>query len=421
MTPQATDVRSYLRWLVATVLLASSGIAALVMLVDPYGLHHHAFERAGFNLIKPALAHYQNEIKLSHALALKPDILILGNSRAEIGFDPEGDALSGTSAYNLAIAGTGISVARGQLEYLDRIGRRPKLVVLGLEFLDFIVPPGSQSGIAAPGPPVAMVTHPIERGFWRFDSVFSIAALQDALRTMAIQRADDPQTMTARGFNPLNEYRALARSEGYYPIFRQRAEENAANYLKKAQGSTGSGDFAQLDAILALAAKSGIEIKLIVYPYHAQTLALFEASGLWPAFEQWKERLAAQSGAWQQRFPAARIALFDFSGYSAYACERIPARDDHQSIPKWYWEGGHFKKALGELILTRLQSNRAGALQELPGSVFGIKLEPENAAANRRRIAQERASCLRAYPALFEESANLVAAARKSSEQARGQ
>jgi hypothetical protein len=219
--------------------------------------------------------------------------------------------------------------------------------------------------------------------------------------------------MTARGFNPLNEYRALARTEGYYRLFRQRAEENAATYVKKARGSVDVGDFAHLDAILALAARSHIDIKLVIYPYHAQTLALFEASGLWPAFEQWKQHVATQAAATKQRDPSARVALVDFSGYSSTACERIPAPADFSSVTTWYWEGGHFKKTLGEAMLANLLPSETP--RKLMAKRFGFALEPGNADANAHRIGLERARCLRDYPALFDESASLVTMARAAS------
>jgi hypothetical protein len=206
----------------------------------------------------------------------------------------------------------------------------------------------------------------------------------------------------------------MARSEGYYALFRQRAQENARVYLRKAKGRPSAADAAHLAAILQLAARSGIAVKLVIYPYHAQILAypyhaqilaLFEESGLWPAFEAWKRQLTGMVAALRQDHPTARLELFDFSGYSALHCERIPAKADRLADTRWYWEGGHFKKALGERVLERLLSDAPG------DSAFGFRLEADTAAANRRRIVAERQQCLRDYPALFQESAALVAAA----------
>lgn len=412
MVQEVRNFRSYLRWLVATLLVAIVGAVGLVIGIDPYGLYGLVPPRAGFNVVKPSLARYQDEIKLTHAVALRPDVLILGNSRAEIGFDPEGPVLSraGVSAYNLAIPGIGIAASRSQVEHLHRIGTKPRLFVLGLEFLDFIDDPVRPASLAVPN--VQQGKHPVEKRFWRFDCLFSLTSLKDAFRTLMIQRETEPETMTARGFNPLQQYRSLVRNEGYYALFNQKAKENAKMYLRKARGTASSTDFSHLRAILELAAQSGIEIKLVVYPYHGQVLALFESAGLWPVFEDWKLQVTREVSALRQHYPAARVKLFDFSGYSPHSCERIPAKGDRKTETRWYWEGGHFKKELGEIVLDRILSGAGEDSLELSGTGFGRELEQRSVPANQQRIAAERISCLNAYPELFEESANLVAALR---------
>lgn len=412
MVREVRNFQRYLRWLVATVLIAIVSTVGLVVAIDPYGLYNLVPPREGFNLVKPNLSRYQDEIKLTHAITLRPDVLILGNSRAEIGFDPEGSVLShaGVSAYNLAIPGTGIVVSRRQVEYLDRIGINPKLLIIGLEFLDFIDDPERPTSLVVSSDQQGK--HPIENRFWRFDCLYSLTSVKDALRTLIIQREKESQTITARGFNPLQQYRALVRNEGYYAIFNQKAKENAKMYLRKARGTRSNADFVHLRAVLELAARSGIEVKLVVYPYHGQVLALFESSGLWPVFDDWKLQVTREITVLRQRFPSASIKFFDFSGYSSQSCERIPTAGDRKTETRWYWEGGHFKKELGEMMMKRILSGPGNDSAELSGSRFGAELEQQNVPANRQRIVEERTRCLRAYPELFEDSANLIAASK---------
>lgn len=414
--------RRYLRRLLLLPALGACAVMGLVWLIDPYGLYGHAGGRAGWNAVKPALSRYQDEIKLSHALVQAPAVVILGNSRAEIGLDPDGPALAALRverrmpAYNLAISGSGIAVAHGQLDYLVRTGRPPRMVIVGVEFLDFIDAPERLTAAPPaprPGRAPSVPRHPVEARFWRFDSLFSLTALEDALRTLRIQHAEDAETMTPRGYNPLNEYRAMARREGYAALFRQRAQENARVYLRKAAGRPSAEDAAHLRAMLALAARAGVEVKLLIYPYHAQILALFEASGLWPAFVAWKAGLLDAVVQARRDVPAARIALYDFSGYGPYNCETIPAPRERPGVTRWYWEGGHFKGALGEQVLERvLDDPPATDAAARAGQAFGMRLEPGGLAEDQVRIAAERAACLRAYPALFADSTALVAAVR---------
>jgi hypothetical protein len=162
----------------------------------------------------------------------------------------------------------------------------------------------------------------------------------------------------------------------------------------------------------------GVDIHLVIYAYHAQILALFEQSGLWPRFEAWKDILIEEVAAARQRYPQAHIALHDFSGYGYFNCERIPDAGE-RSNTKWYWEAGHLKSSLGELIMQRMlnpalvpaQLNEA---ERQAYQNFGATLEQGTRAANRQRIASERDSCSAANPHLFEDMQLLVASARQN-------
>jgi hypothetical protein len=401
----------FLRGFATSLVTGIVMIIAFVVILDPYD-QYRVVILPGFNLVKPSLTRYQSEIKLTHAAEIHPAALIYGNSRAEIGFDPEAPVFvrHGLSAYNLAIPGTGIFNVRSQAEYLHQVGIKPKVVIVGLEFLDFLE---IQQVATAPSPhPVA--EHPVTRWFWRFDSLFSLTSLKDAIRTLYLQHDNEAETMTSRGFNPFKNYESLARREGYFALFQQRAQENTKIFFRKAKDSLSQTDFDHLHAILDLAAESGSDVTLVIYPYHAQILALFEKTGLAPAFEEWKDLLIQQVSAARQRHPGARIALFDFSGYNSYNCEKIPAKGDRMSAPHWYWEAGHFKKQLGDIVLESIFSGPVNpGLIPYDGSgtleKFGFRLEESNRILNIQRIRLERLECVRYYPELFAEVAALVA------------
>ena len=78
---------------------------------------------------------------------------------------------------------------------------------------------------------------------------------------------------------------------------------------------------------------------------------LFELTGLWPAYEDWKRELV-------RRVDAARgtmdIELWDFTGFSPYTEERVPRPGDTRTELQWYWEAGHFKKSLGDQMLVNM-------------------------------------------------------------------
>lgn len=399
----------FARWLAVTVCLGGLVCAGFVLLVDPYGLYN-IFNRAGINAVKPQPKRHINEIKLTQAHRLNPNAVILGNSRAEIGFDPESPALAkrGYSTYNLAIQGSSITNARMQMEYLRRENHRLKLVLLGIDFINFIG--ASRLSATVPTTPESKASFGIDRWFWRFDSLFSMASVKDSAKTLFIQSNNETETITARGFNPLKQYRRLVRQEGYFALFQQRANENTKTFLAKAQGGLDDASFAELRRILALATDLGSEAVIVVYPYHAQILALFEQTGLWPAFEEWKQRVLAEIDTARRLYPNLRVHLWDFSGYGPYQCEKIPAKGDLSHATEWYWEAGHFKSGLGDIVLEQALSETSGTSVRPD---FGMLLDKTSSELNRRRIAEERAACANAYPQLFSDAVAMVLASRR--------
>ncbi len=411
----SSNSSSFLREFTISLVTGIVMMIAFVVTVDPYD-QYRIVALPGFNLVKPGLTRYQSEIKLTHAAQIHANALIYGHSRAEVGFDPEAPVFTrqGLSAYNLAIPGTGILNARKQAEYLYQAGIKPRVVIIGVEFLDFLEVHQAPAVAALPAHPADDNRHSITGWFWHFDSLFSLASLKDAIRTLYLQRDNEAETMTSRGFNPLKEYGPIVRNEGYFTLFRQRAQENTRTYLRKTKGSLSRTDFGHLRAILDLAAESGSDVTLIIYPYHAQILAIFEEVGLAHTFEEWKNLLIHEVSAARLRHPGARIALFDFSGYSSYNCEKIPAKGDRVSATRWYWEAGHFKKQLGDIVLESIFSRSTGSAQAVhdglktPGK-FGFQLEESNRTQNIQRIDLERSECMQSYPELFTEVAALVA------------
>lgn len=411
------NYQRYLYWLFVITITGSLVVAIFVLIVDPYR-QYNIVQYGGFNVIKPTLERYQNEIKLSQVKRLRPDVLILGNSRAEIGFDPDASVFNqkGLSAYNLSIPGIGIETVYQQLLYLTKNDINPKLIILGLEFLDFIDLPSQQEINAFINPSQHFVEQQskIESWFWQFDSTFSLASIRDAFRTLTIQNNDEAAIITFRGFNPLNEYKPIARTEGYYRLFQQRAQENVRVYLKKAQGLVSPIGLNYLQAIFNLVEENNSKIFLVIYPYHAQILALFEETNLWPLFDQWKHLVVNELSNFNQ--PSTQIVLYDYSGYSLYHCERIPPIGDLFSTTRWYWEAGHFKKELGDIILEEILGDNETTLSKAMSlnysqTSFGIRLLDQNSVGlNHNRIIQQRSMCESNYPELFADAAILARA-----------
>ena len=78
----------FLSWTSAIIVIGAAMVMTLVFVVDPYRIYRF-IDQPGFNHIKPAVGRYQEEIKITGARTIKANAFILGNSRAEIGFNPD--------------------------------------------------------------------------------------------------------------------------------------------------------------------------------------------------------------------------------------------------------------------------------------------------------------------------------------------
>ena len=115
--------------------------AAINLVIDPYGTFR-LFDVPRLNRIKPYPDHDLAIVK-DHALRhVAPQALILGNSRAEVGFDPEYPAWRRAgygSVYNAAVAGAGPATAGKLLRRALQADRPPRFVLLGVDFFDFLL------------------------------------------------------------------------------------------------------------------------------------------------------------------------------------------------------------------------------------------------------------------------------------------
>jgi len=356
--------RHYLFWMLATMLATVGLCGAFNAFIDPLGIFGSP-RISGLNATKPYLDHHRDLTRWEATRQLCPTAGIFGNSRAEIGFDPEHPAFEqlGLVAFNHAIPGTSINTALRQLRWLQDIGCSPKVIILGVEFFDFLGSPPAPS-TASPLPAAPRIDATVLG-----ETVFSVTALRDSVTTIAIQYNRYPATLTSRGFNPLLNYIPEVERNGHYALFRQRAIENLKNWSKKspyiypAEGKR-SVDHAGLEAFLHSATESRSTVHLVIYPYHGQLRLMMERADLGQIFSDWKALILKAAN--QTPAGTNAVKVWDFSRLNATTMEPIPAPNDRRTQLAHYWEAGHFKKALGDQLLDQI-------LLDHPG--FGIVLD----------------------------------------------
>lgn len=364
--------------MLATVAVLVTAVAAFNVLLDPLGVF--ASPRiSGLNAIKPYLDHHRELARMTGARRVCAEAGIFGNSRATVGFDPESPALAarGLSAFNHAIAGTNASSSYRQFLWLKSAHCFPGTIILGVEFFDFLggTPPRELPTLQTDPPPA------VDTRFLA-ETLLTLTGLRDSVATLLLQRSSHPARITDRGFIPLDDYIPIAAREGYYGLFRQRAEQSVrrwserARHLSPAEG--GQSDDA-LSAILDAAREAGSTTYIVIYPYHAEIRLIIERLGMAELFADWKRLIVAN--AERHGGLAGKIEVWDFSGLAPETLEKIPEKGDRKTQLAFYWEAGHFKKALGDLVLARLLGRHGE---------FGIRIDSENIdswlAEDRRRI-----------------------------------
>lgn len=398
-TSSSDDAGRFLGWAAATLVAALTLAAIVNAVVDPYRVFG-LIGVAGFNAHKPRAMERGYLSKLAGVNRLRPHRVIVGNSRAEVGLDPaspaSGDALVN---YNAAQPGTGPDTALAFLRDAQAQGTLEQGII-GVDFVDFLV--GASPSDAPSGESVPMVADPRAHSSGpprldlatRLSLLFSLDALRDSAWTVAAQHSDSTPDITALGFNPMRDYAAMAKRDGYGAFFLQRDRENAASYLRAPKsifepGMQSSPEWRAIDEMAALCRQLERGCTFVIYPYHAHILELFRLTGLSDLFGEWKaeltRRLLVAAARADASVPDPKLTLWDFSGYNRYSCETVPAVGDRSHVVRWYWEAGHFKRELGDVMIARM-TGRGGA-------DFGtrIPIEPGSADPVRlSRVAEDR-------------------------------
>lgn len=343
-------MKRYLASFALAALLTIAATAALAWIVNPYAYWDSPVVE-GINRFRPSSGKHIAVVKQRQYVRVEPVTLVAGNSRVDVGIDPGSSAWPEhlRPVYNMGLPGKGTAAV---VTEIDRalFEHSPRAIFLGVEFLDFLTTEAEWRTPAKPeeihAPTVSEVA--------KVDAkvLLSIDALTDSLAALFEQHKRYPANITSNGFNGLGEYKAIVGSEGHAALFGQRNRENIAAYLagpKRVQwpGPGQNRNMAALERLAKRAKNEGIVLALFTYPYHVDLLLSFEKAGLWPAYEQWMREMAAFGDR-------TGVPVYVFSRIDDLTTEAVPPAGDHRTHMRWYWEGGHFKAALGDQVIRHM-------------------------------------------------------------------
>ena len=384
-------------------LLLTAG--ACNLLVDPFWLFDSPRLR-GFNADKSQYPLHTRMEKAARVRQLKPAGLVLGTSRAEFGLDPRhpGWPAEAQPVYNLALSSGTIEEALRYLQHAQAI-HPLKRVVLGADLIMF------------------NARHPVGEGFredrlaerdsllpapgWindLFTSLFSFDALEASLETIRQQGEGGYVPYRSDGFRePGVNWRRIQAAGGHWAAL----VSNIRNSLTAEDGLTrfrigdpAKGEYPPLDRfreLLRFCVREEISVTVVISPLHALKQEVIYRLGLWDEFEFWKRELTYAVSAYaDQEGTQTTVELLDFSGYNPITTEPFPPPGDRSTRMRWYWEGSHYRKRTGDLVLDRVFGRDTDP--ELTASGFGVRLTAEGIDAHLAQIRRQRAAYLAAQP-----------------------
>ena len=205
-------MRRYLTfWLALTGCLILL-VGAINLVVDPYGLFR-LVEKPGFNSVKPKSGVHGGMVKAYQVLRVQPHGLILGNSRAEVGFDPTSAAWPDKAqpVFNLALPGTG---TRTSLQYLQHVlasvqagkANKPEVVVWGVDLMDFLLDASVSPGLLNKIPQDRRLLNDpfasrnpgrvVQQMRDYAEATFTLGAFQDSVQTVMSQQDEYAEDLT---------------------------------------------------------------------------------------------------------------------------------------------------------------------------------------------------------------------------------
>lgn len=341
-----TETRSK-RYLVSTLglMLALTAVLALTnFAVDPYGIYREWEEGDVF----PASGTYERLHKTERIKRVKPDVLILGTSRANIGIDPDEEFFPGLTPYNAGASAATIREHRLMLEYAYRV-RPLKKVVLSLDLLSFNTKRPDNRHFkehrVAPG-----ALSPQNSFFNTYGTIFSFDTLTVVAKHLryveSIHRQSYPE---ANGHKQNDKAAWIAKKRGVHSFFRLSPNSHMypENFSYAYSDTPGDTTFQDFRAILEFCAEKNIELYIYIGPMHKIHLDMFVDHGMQDIRENWKKKLVEIARPFG-------VPLWDFSTYHDIAMEPLPPEDDTETQMRWFWDTDHYKTEAGDIVMRKI-------------------------------------------------------------------
>jgi hypothetical protein len=333
-------------------------LLALVALInwftDPYGMQWSP-SLEGVNAQKTEAENRGRLIKPLRVAEVTPEILLVGNSRVEIGIPAESEAFAGKSVYNLGLPGVTIDIqlrnANTQLKTNPHLQR----LILTLDFRNFLFNYSKIQNLDDLAQHYAPQDSNFEDKVTFYSSIlFSLDSLNSGVKTLFKQGSLNNDISFA-GTNSAGTYQAVIKNEGLNVLVGHQLSELHKKLLRSHVSYQGKA-FQQnygielLDTFLTEHSDNQVRISLMINPYHYSYLHVLKETGHWQNFLNWKEELALLADKHK------RIEFYDFSLFNQYTTEIMNLNTPRKPM-NWFWEPAHYRPEYGDMILNAMDNN----------------------------------------------------------------
>jgi len=358
------------------VALGLAGVLFLVVVsinyfADPIGIYHPPLIK-GFNDSSPAATAYARIEKTEAIKRLKPDAIIIGSSRADIGLDPRPEYFPGMTPYNAGLSAATIHENRMMLEFAQAV-HPLKEAVITLDFFSF---DGHrlENKQFEPERLTPQALTPLHSFFYTYGTIVSFDTLIASFKNIRyLKHLDRHAYSEPNGHKINNDVVDNIAAHGAAHMFDAPPadrEISVDDFSFDYAGGQDNSVFNHLEAMLDFARQNKIKVVLLLSPVHEGYMKHIEEQGRGALAEEWKKRVTEIVRANAARYGEKPYPLWDFAYRNSFTTEPVPAAGDLKTHMKWWWDPSHYKVELGDIVLRKVLGLPGG--HQYPG--FGRKI-----------------------------------------------
>mgnify|MGYP006183122803 CR=1 FL=1 len=348
-------------------------------LIDPYNIYHPE-EYKPNNLVWTS-----KQLRLAKAYRvreLRPQGIVIGSSTSQLGINPNhpGWGENVYPRYNLALPGSNLYESFRYFQHSQALSPQKKILI-GLDFVSFNI--FTQLSDDFKESYMVVSREGRRQDYFLTDlaiTLFSLSAIKASQKKMfyrgkGTHRSNGTEFSEAVDSQSRNNRSAMMWSATMF-VSRLLMPPPTHRFCLDDGVSSDSG-FQYLSKILKIAKESEADVRLFIQPTHVYLLEVLNILGMMKYYEKWRYQLVDLVESINKQYPKKpELSLWDFSGYNSVNVDGVPSLEEPNSSMDWYYDVGHFKKSLGDLIQDRV-FGYTDKERDLPID-FGIQIDSKN-------------------------------------------